>query len=272
MAESRWRASLLLFLLASILLLQFLTVVTVGAGATEYEEVVAGAGGDGGQVGVVDDQISDVPANDLLGPASEVDTVFYFPHNPTKSVGAGEPAEILLGISNNGDEALKVVFIQASLNLPYDHRIHVQNFTVQEFGSTIVPTGIQASFPYTFTVNKYLQPGSFDLVASVVYELGEQLHKSVFYNGTVEVVEASGFVSGETVFLITLGLGLLGLLGMWVYSQVQRISKKSRRTKKVETGTRTSVDAASDEWLQGTSFTQKVTRSISQQSKSRKKK
>ncbi len=57
---------------------------TVGAGATEYEEVVAGAGGDGGQVGVVDDQISDVPANDLLGPASEVDTVFYFPHNPTK--------------------------------------------------------------------------------------------------------------------------------------------------------------------------------------------
>jgi translocon-associated protein subunit alpha len=70
-----------------------------------------------------------------------------------------------------------------------------------------------------------LQPGSFDLVASVVYELGEQLHKSVFYNGTVEVVEASGFVSGETVFLITLGLGLLGLLGMWVYSQVQRLSK-----------------------------------------------
>ncbi len=57
---------------------------TVGAGTTEYEEVVAGAGGDGGQVGVVDEQISDVPADDLLGPASEVDTVFYFPQNPTK--------------------------------------------------------------------------------------------------------------------------------------------------------------------------------------------
>ena len=70
-----------------------------------------------------------------------------------------------------------------------------------------------------------LQPGSFDLVASVVYELNNQLHKSVFYNGTLEVVEASGFVSGETLFLVTLGLGLLGLLGMWVYAQVQRISK-----------------------------------------------
>lgn len=59
----------------------------------------------------------------------------------------------------------------------------------------------------------------------MVYELNNQLHKSVFYNGTLEVVEASGFVSGETMFLVTLGLGLLGLLGMWVYAQVQRISK-----------------------------------------------
>jgi hypothetical protein len=83
------------------------------------------------------------------------------------AVGAGEPAEILLGISNNGDEALKVVFIQASLNLPYDHRIHVQNFTVQEFGNTIVPTGIQASFPYTFTVNKYLQVRLYILLVGI---------------------------------------------------------------------------------------------------------
>jgi hypothetical protein len=30
-----------------------------------------------------------------------------------------------------GDEALKVILIQASLNLPYDHRIYVQNFTAQ---------------------------------------------------------------------------------------------------------------------------------------------
>jgi hypothetical protein len=28
---------------------------------------------------------------------------------------------------------------------------------LQEFGSTIVPSGIQASFPYSFTVNKFLQ-------------------------------------------------------------------------------------------------------------------
>ena len=30
----------------------------------------------------------------------------------------------------------------------------------------------------------------------MVYELNNQLQKSVFYNGVLEVVEASGFVSG----------------------------------------------------------------------------
>ncbi|CAM6041242.1 unnamed protein product [Sphagnum compactum] len=49
-----------------------------------------------------------------------------------------------------GDEALKAVLIRVSLNLPYGHSIHVQNFIVQ--------------------------PGSFDLVASVVYELGNLIH------------------------------------------------------------------------------------------------
>jgi hypothetical protein len=120
----------------------------------------AARGEDPSQVGLLDEQISgasSVVDDLLLGPAPGVNTVFYFPKNPTKSVGAGEPAEILVGISNNGDEALKVILIQASLNLPYDHRIYVQNFTAQEFGSTIVPSGIQASFPYSFTVNKFLQ-------------------------------------------------------------------------------------------------------------------
>lgn len=62
-------------------------------------------------------------------------------------------------------------------------------------------------------------------MGSVFYELDNQLYKSVFYNSTVEVVEPSGFVSGETMFLVTLGLGLLGLLGMWAYAQVQKFSK-----------------------------------------------
>ena len=70
-----------------------------------------------------------------------------------------------------------------------------------------------------------MQPGSFALVASILYKVDEQAYRNVFYNGTIEVVEGSGFVSGETIFLVTLGMGMLGLLGMWAYGQFTKISK-----------------------------------------------
>lgn len=70
-----------------------------------------------------------------------------------------------------------------------------------------------------------LQPGTFDLVGTIVYEADEQQYNSVFYNGTIEVVESGGFLSVESVFLVTLGIALTGLLGIWVYGQIQNLSK-----------------------------------------------
>jgi hypothetical protein len=54
-----------------------------------------------------------------------------------------------------------------------------------------------------------------------------QLHSNVFYNGTVEVVEPSGILSGENAFLALLAIALLGLLGYWAYGQVQKLTKVS---------------------------------------------
>jgi hypothetical protein len=56
---------------------------------------------------------------------------------------------------------------------------------------------------------------------------GGQLHSNVFYNGTVEVVEPSGILSGENAFLALLAIALLGLLGYWAYGQVQKLTKVS---------------------------------------------
>jgi len=70
-----------------------------------------------------------------------------------------------------------------------------------------------------------VQPGNYDFVGHVVYEVEGKAHRNVFHNGTIDVVEAGFFVKGETVFLLTLGLGLLGLLGMWAYSKVQEFIK-----------------------------------------------
>ncbi|KAL2620415.1 hypothetical protein R1flu_000620 [Riccia fluitans] len=268
MMASFKRISLLL-LLSSLLLLLVgapFAAGTEGIIDDEVGEEVA----DGGEVGLVDEGVDDFFSGDSLGAAPGVETVFHFPKNPDKTITAGETAEIVVGLRNSGETPLKVTSVRASINLPYDHRIFVQNFTAQEFENSTVPPGVQASFPYSFTVSKYLQPGGFALVASIYYDTDEQPHKTVFFNGTIEVIEAHGFFSGETFFLLTLGIGLLSLAGMWVYGQVQRFSKKTRKAKKVETGTR-SVDASANEWLQGTAFTAKRSTSISM-GKSKKKK
>jgi translocon-associated protein subunit alpha len=71
----------------------------------------------------------------------------------------------------------------------------------------------------------HLQPGAYDLVGYIVYEIDQHPYQNVFYNGTIEVVEAGGLLSVESVFLITLGIALLGLFGLWAYGQVQQLSK-----------------------------------------------
>ena len=72
-----------------------------------------------------------------------------------------------------------------------------------------------------------LQSGSFDLVGTIVYEIDQHPYQSIFYNGTIEVVEAGGFLSVESVFLFTLGIALVGLLFSWIYGQMQNLSKVS---------------------------------------------
>lgn len=59
----------------------------------------------------------------------------------------------------------------------------------------------------------------------MLYEIDQHPYVSIFYNGTIEVVESGGFLSGESVFLITLGIGLLALLGFWVNGQIHHFSK-----------------------------------------------
>lgn len=67
-----------------------------------------------------------------------------------------------------------------------------------------------------------MQPGNFDLVGTIFYEVNQNAYQSVFFNGTIEVVEASGVISIESVFLVTLGIALLVLLGLWIHGQIQQ--------------------------------------------------
>lgn len=207
-----------------------------------------------GELGIVGDDVQDF-SDGSFSPAPGVETVCVFPKNPSKSVVAGEATDLLIGLQYEGESNLKVIAVHASVHLPYDHNLLVQNLTTQAFNSASVPPSAQATFPYTFAVSKFLQAGTFDLVGIIVYEIDQTAYQSTFYNGTIEVAEAGGPLSVESVFLFSLGVALLVLFGLWVRTQILQFSKKTKRTQKVEVGTAT-TDASMDEWLEGTAYTQ----------------
>ncbi|KAI5647887.1 hypothetical protein M9H77_33892 [Catharanthus roseus] len=219
---------------------------------------------EGGDLGIVSDDVQDIGGGSFQ-PAPGVETVCVFPKNPSKVVAAGEESELLVGLKNDAGASINIIAIQASVHLPFDHRYLVQNLSAQAFNNASVPPSAQATFPYIFAVSKFLQPGAFDLVGTIVYEIDQNPYQSTFYNSTIEVTEAGGLVSVESVFLVCLAIALIGLFGIWVRSQIQHFSKKTKRAPKVEVGTGT-TDANMDEWLQGTAYTQSAA------SKSKKKK
>ncbi|KAJ6813064.1 translocon-associated protein subunit alpha-like isoform X1 [Iris pallida] len=197
---------------------------------SDAKEVVAED--EGGELGIVGDETQEF-SDGSFSSAPGVDTICVFPKNSARLVPAGEETELLVGLHNEGEGTLNVIAVQASIHLPFDHRMLVQNLTVQQFYNASVPLNSQATFPYNFAVSKYLQAG--------------------------------GFLSIESVFLVTLGVALLGLLGLWAHGQIQNLTKKTKRAPKVEVGTR-ATEANMDEWLQGTAYAQSLS------SKSKKKK
>ncbi|CAI8615173.1 unnamed protein product [Vicia faba] len=222
--------SFLLFLIASPLL----QVVRC-----QSDEAAENAG-EVSDIGIVGDESDE--AQDFADPgfpfAPGIETICVFPKNIARLVKGGEEAELLVGLKNDGQSSLNVVAIKASVHLPFDHQLLVQNLTVQVFNNGSVPSSAQATFPYIFSVSKFLQPGPFDLVGTIIYEIDQHPYQNTFYNGTIEVVEPGVLFSMESVFLFTLGTALLVLLGLWINGQIQNY-KKPKRSSKVEVGTKT---------------------------------
>ncbi|KAL2537723.1 Translocon-associated protein (TRelated to AP2) [Forsythia ovata] len=252
------------FLILSLLIFSSSFLHVVRCDLDPYAEVVDSAE-EGGDLGIVGEDAQDFGAGGSFSPAAGVETVCVFPRNPSKLAVAGEESELLVGIKNEGESYLNVIAIQATVHLPFDHQYLVQNLSAQAFNNASVPPSAQATFPYIFSISKFMQPGAFDFVGTIVYEIDQNPYQSTFYNGTIEVTEAGGLLSVESVFLFCLGIALLGLLGFWIRGRIQHFSKKTKRSPKVEVGTGT-TDPSMDEWLQGTAFTQ------SGSSKSKKKK
>ncbi|CAN1748744.1 Translocon-associated protein subunit alpha [Linum perenne] len=248
--------NLRVFFLALLLLASPLLQVARCDGDAEAEAAAETVSEDATDLGIVGSE-ADAPefGDENFNPAPGIETVCVFPKNSAKTIPAGQESELLVGLKNDGESSINVIAIKASVHLPFDHRLLVQNLTAQTFNNATVPTSAQATFPYIFAVSKFLQAGTFDLVGTIIYEIDQQPYQSTFYNGTVEVVEVGNLLSMESVLLITLGSALVVLFGIWIHGQIQNLSKKTKRSPKVEVGTGTR-DASMDEWLEGTAYSQ----------------
>nr|GEY56023.1 translocon-associated protein subunit alpha-like [Tanacetum cinerariifolium] len=125
-----------------------------------------------GGAGIVGDEAQDFGVG-TYNSAPGVETVCVFPKNIGKLVVAGQETEVLIGLKNEGEQNVKVLAIHSSVHLPYDHRMLVQNLSTVAFNKASVPASVQATFPYVFAVSKFLQPGTFDLVGTIVYEIDQ---------------------------------------------------------------------------------------------------
>ncbi|KAL0655398.1 hypothetical protein Bca4012_075982 [Brassica carinata] len=207
-----------------------------------------------------------------LNPAPGIETLCVFPNNRAKIlyanalcsavIKAGTETEVLVGMKNDGQSDVDNVAVKGSLHLPFDQKPLVQNLTALSFGNASVPVSAQATFPYIFAVSKFLEAGAFDLVGTIVYEMDGKPYQSIFYNGTVEVVEDGPLFRMESVFLSGLLISLIVVLIIYIQNGLRHMTKKTKRATKakVEVGT-AAKDASLDEWLEGTAYTQSSSKS-----------
>ncbi|KAG4168670.1 hypothetical protein ERO13_A12G039300v2 [Gossypium hirsutum] len=111
---------------------------------------------EGSKLGIVREDVQDFVGSNFK-PAPGVETICFFPRNSAKVVPAGEKTELLVGMENVGESPLNIITIEASVHLPFDHRMLVQNLTAQVFDNASVPPSTQATFPYIFALSKFLQ-------------------------------------------------------------------------------------------------------------------
>eukprot|EP00475_Leptophrys_vorax_P037368 TRINITY_DN6427_c0_g1_i1.p1 TRINITY_DN6427_c0_g1~~TRINITY_DN6427_c0_g1_i1.p1 ORF type:complete len:275 (+),score=37.34 TRINITY_DN6427_c0_g1_i1:97-921(+) len=269
---SGWR--LLFVLFAVFLILSPAVMVRAQEDEDDEETPTGNAGSNGEASGIVatdeeKEEEEDEGIQLLPAPGVEIRAIFPSFFGKQTLIHAGQKTELLFSVINNGLSTLYFANASGNLYIPFDRRYVVQNFSSIAY-NTSVPPGVQASFSYAFTPERLLQPRDFGLVFAAFYEVQGDLFASVIFNSTIEIVEPLGYVSGESIFLVMLAAGLLALFGVWAYGQVDKMNKKSRRTKKVETGTGDS-EAEANEWLQGTFFEQQQKRNAVQQKRSKKK-
>lgn len=188
----------------------------------------------------------------------DLTTPIIFPQSYERKFPIGDPIDLLVGLSNNGDSSFNVTIISASLVHPQDLSIYVQNFSRRHISHILDPSS-QATFSYTFFPDPMLEPRDFRLIASVYYHslLGDGEFCSVVFNGTIILEDVSETLDIQTLFTYVGLFGMIGLIGYVIIrsfsSMKTKRSRKASGTGFMDSGNGERNQAAQNEWLVGTS-------------------
>ncbi|GBP08728.1 Translocon-associated protein subunit alpha [Eumeta japonica] len=237
-----------LVLPAALLCLQNVNILA-RAEEDELDDVVDIENEDGQVVG------GDVIDDTIVKSAQDVDTTILFT-KPSPNYGdtpfelqAGYPVEFLVGFVNKGLEDYVVESMEASFRYPMDYTYYIQNFTALPYNREVKPAH-EATFAYSFIPNEAFAGRPFGLNVQLNYrDSNGNYYQDAVYNQTVNIVEVSEGLDGETFFLyLFMGAAcILGLvLGQQALSSLARRRSPRSAPKTIETGTANDVDY---DWL-----------------------
>jgi translocon-associated protein subunit alpha len=176
----------------------------------EEETPHADAGSDGAGNAAEEEEIEEEEIALVASPNAH--TRVLFPDYPTKKIPVGKEVSVLVGFSNSGDKTFNITAIGAHLHSPYDFSYYIQNFTAYEVEGVVAP-GEQVSLEYTFKPDPSLEPLEFHLSGWIVYNDSENnMFRSTFVNGTIELTEAQSDFDIRGVFTWCLAVAALGLI------------------------------------------------------------
>jgi len=170
----------------------------------------------------------------VLTPSPDVQTIAYLPDFPDKRLVQGEEIRVLLGFHNSGSKSFNLSYVGAHLHSPFDFSYYIQNFSVREIGA-VVGSGDEVSVEYSFKPDASLEPLEFWLSAWVIYNNSDnEQFRSVFFNGTVELIEKKSDLDAKQLFSYFLFAAIFGLAAYFAFQFVS--SKKPK--KRSERGTK----------------------------------
>jgi len=154
----------------------------------------------------------------------------YFPNHPEKRFPVGTRTTLLLGVHNIGKTPFNISYIYANLHSPFDFSYYIQNFTVRQYNTIILP-GEQATIDYTFIPDKSLEPLDFWFSAHVIYNdtVEQEMYFTTFFNGTIELIEKPTEYNFRRIFTIFLFIAIAGIVAQFLF-QRSSLSKPSKNT------------------------------------------